>query len=101
MRKAEILRHRLVEDAERMRKIDPAVLEISHPAAMPQAALEKSPNPSTETTAASLEGRHMEGRGQMRKMMLYRMEFRANGLPGKAPSSRAGIPARARRLRNL
>ena len=56
VRKAEILRERLVEDAERMRKIYPPCDRKIGPVPRPQAALEKSPKPSTETVTASSNG---------------------------------------------
>ena len=59
VRKSQILRQRLIEDAERMWEMHPA-LDIDHGrrCPTPQAALAKSPNPSTETTAASQMARH-------------------------------------------
>ena len=74
MGKAEILGQRLIEDAERMRKIDAAIdADSVVPSPTPQAALAKSPKPSTETTTASFERRDVERRGQMRHVVLYRV----------------------------
>ena len=47
---------RLVEDAERVRKVDPSRDVDVLPRPTPQAALAKSPKPSTETTTASWNG---------------------------------------------
>ena len=56
MRKAEILRDRLIENAERMREQRPALDVDGRASPTPQAALAKSPKPSTETTTASSNG---------------------------------------------
>ena len=56
MRKAEILGERLIEDAERMRENRPDLRSRCRAPPAPQAALAKSPKPSTETTTASSNG---------------------------------------------
>ena len=100
MGKAEILRQRLVEDAERMRKIHAAVLPRD------RSPLPDAPSRTGEIAEAVdrndhglLERRHVKGRGQMREVMLDSVERSAEALAWKALASRSGIPARLRRLR--
>ena len=102
MGKAKILRQRLIEDAERMRKIDAAI--DADVAALPDA-----PGGAGEIAEAVdrdddrlLEGRDVKGRGEMGEVMLDFMKLAAENRPGNAARRRSGIPPRAWRfLRRL
>lgn len=56
IRKAQVMRERLIEEAERVREMDPPhdLDVLARPT--PHAALAKSPKPPTETTTASSNG---------------------------------------------
>ena len=99
MRKAEILRQRLVKDAERMRKIDPILHLDSGPAT-------DAPRGAGEIAEAVhrhdhrlLERRDMKRRGQMRQMVLHRVHLAAKRWSGNACAKCSAIPARSRLLR--
>ena len=71
VREAEILRQRLVEDAERMREVDAAVdREMRRPRPTPQRALREVAEAVDRDADRLVEGRDEEGRGQMREVML-------------------------------
>ncbi len=80
MGKAEILRERLIEDAERMREIDAAIDPDG-------GALPDTPGGAGEIAKTVdrdddrlLEGRDVEGGGEVGEMVLDLVKFRANGL---------------------
>ena len=102
VRKAEILRERLVEDAERMREIAPARRSRCRvPCPTPQAALRKVAEAIDRDDDRLLERRDVEGRGEMREMMLDVVKRRREGAGREtlARAARARL-ARARRLRS-
>ena len=57
------------------------------PRPTPQAALAKSPKPSTDTTTASSNGDTMKRRRQVRQVVLDRVHLAAKALPGNARAS--------------
>ena len=99
MRKAEILRERLIEDAERMREIDPAMSRDFASRRRPPGRAREIAESIDRNNGRLIEGADVECRGKMRQMMLYLWNSARTVWPGKACSSRTGSPARARRLR--
>ena len=84
MRKAEILRQRLIEDAERVREIDPPFdRNLSALADAPRGAREVAKTIDRHDDRL-LERRNVERRRQMREMMLDRVHFTLETLAGKA-----------------
>ena len=99
MRKAEVLRQRLVEDAERMREVD-LVLDLDLRAAA------DAPGRAGEVAEAVhrdddrlVERRDVEGRRQVRQVVLDLMHLAAKRSPGKAAARCSATPARSRLLR--
>ena len=100
--KAQILRQRLVEDAERMRKIHPPVDgDVLALADAPGGAGEIA-EPVDRNDDGLLERRDMKGRGKMREMMLDLVHLATKRSPGKLAANSSGMPGVRRRfLRRL
>ena len=102
VREAQVLRERLVEDAERVREVDALRRRRSRvPRPTPHAALAKSPKPSTETTDGLVERRDVEGRREVREVVLDAVHLAAErrARKGALRASRR-TPARLRLLRS-
>ena len=96
MRKAEILRERLIEDAERMREIDSAFdRDFTPRCRAPRRAREIAESVDRDD-GRLIERADMEGRGQMRQMMLDAVELRAQGLARKGLLQKSRQAARER-----
>ena len=85
VRKAEILRQRLVEYAERMRKIHPRAAERFAPARQAPRRAGEIAKTVDRYGHGLLEGRHVKGRGQMREVMLDPVKRGAEALARKRP----------------
>src|SRR5438552_18252032 len=78
--KAEILGQGLVEDAERVREMHPALDADLRPATDPPGGAGKVAQTIDRNDNRLVEGRDVECRGQMREMMLDRVEPAAKPL---------------------
>ena len=84
MRKAEILRQRLIEDAERMRKIHPSIDRDVCALARPPGRAGEIAEAIDRDDDRLFERRNMKGRGQMREVMLDPVHLATEALAGKA-----------------
>ena len=99
MRKAEILRQRLIEDAERMREIDAAVDGDLRPAADAPGGAGEIAEAIDRNDDRLIEGRDVKGRGQMRQMMFDPMHLRHENAGRESfASSKSGMLLRARAI---
>ena len=97
MRKAQILRQRLIKDAERMREIHPPIDGDGLAPADPPCRAGEVAKPIDRDDDCFLERRNMKGRGKVRQMMLDPVHLaienarRGSSLPTNP--GRSGAPA--------